>query len=223
MFLRELRKITRPHWFDILFTLKRSTGMSVGDLAKTLKMSYMGIKQHCVDLEKRGFLDTWRQPLEEGETGRPEKIYRLTPRANVFFPSFASEVTMEILNSVRDAYGANAPEKLLYTYFGKKAQHYQNHIKGETLADRATSFAIIRGREGFLCVVEHDPEAEIELHIVEYHNPLREILDKYPSAIRMEQAMIERALRCTVQRRQVEHSGLVRAIFHLCAAADDLG
>ena len=136
MFLRELRKIARPHWFDILFTIKRSMGLSVTDLAKVMKMSYMGVKQHCVDMEKRGILETWRRPKT---VGRPEKIYRLTPRANVFFPNFANTVTRDLLEGVREAYGSTAPEKLIYTYLAGRVQHYQQRIRGESLPDRAGS------------------------------------------------------------------------------------
>ncbi len=216
MFLRELRKIARPHWFDILFTIKRSTGMSVSELAKAMKMSYMGVKQHCVDLEKMGFLDTMRRPRESGTGGgRPEKVYRLSKRANVFFPNFTNEFSLDILESVREAYGGNAPEKLIYTYLANKVRYYQHHIKGDNLIERATSFAIIRNREGFLCVCEHQPEFEPAVEIVEYHNPLREIFAKYPAAQRMEITMVERSLGCTLTRQEEEFSGLTRTVLGL--------
>lgn len=213
MFLRELRKIARPHWFDILFTIKRSLGMSVSELAKTMKMSYMGVKQHCIDLEKMGFLDTWRRPKE---IGRPEVLYRLSPRANVFFPNFSNDFTLQMLDSVREAYGANAPEKLIYTYFSQKVRYYQHHIKGESLMDRATSFAIIRNREGYLCVCEQDADDRGLIQIIEYHNPMQEIFEKYPSTIRMEQTLFEHVLGCTVIKKQEDNaSGLSRTVFAL--------
>ena len=46
-------------------------------------MSYMGIKDHCLALEKDGYLDTWRRPKP---VGRPEMLYRLTDRARELFP-----------------------------------------------------------------------------------------------------------------------------------------
>ena len=216
MFLRELRKIARPHWFDILFTIKRSTGLSVSELAKAMKMSYMGVKQHCVDLEKMGFLDSWRRPKEEGSgSGRPEKEYRLCKRANVFFPSFENEFTIDILESVREAYGGNAPEKLLFTYLQNKIRYYRHHIKGDNLLERATSFAIIRNREGFLCTCEHDLKFSPPIQIIEYHNPLGEIFAKYPSGLRMEQNMIENSLGCQILRSEEEIAGLTRTVIAL--------
>ena len=215
MFLRELRKIARPHWFDILFAIKRSSGLSVTELATVMKMSYMGVKQHCDDLEKMGFLDTWRRPREEGNSGRPEKVYRLTNRANIFFPNFDNEFTTSVLAAVKDAFGGNAPGKLIISYLNNKVRYYQHHIKGSNLLERATSFAIIRNREGFLCVCENDPESAHPVHIVEYHNPLREIFEKHPAALRMELTMMEHSLGCSISRTEEQVSGLTRTVLNL--------
>ena len=51
MFSQALRDIARPTYAEILEALKRSDGMAVSELAKQLQMSYMGVKQHCVNLE----------------------------------------------------------------------------------------------------------------------------------------------------------------------------
>ena len=64
--------------------LKRTQGLCVADLAVRLGMSYMGIKGVCLDLEKRGLLDTWRSPQP---LGRPLMLYRLTERAHDLFPT----------------------------------------------------------------------------------------------------------------------------------------
>lgn len=212
MFLRELRKIARPHWFDILFTIKRSSGLSVSKLAKTMKMSYMGVKQHCDDLEKLGYLDTWRQPRKKGSSGRPEKLYRVTARANVFFPTFDNEFTSSLLVSLKEGFGGNAPEKLVFAYLSQKGIAYRDAIEGVSLQERAVSFAAIRNREGFLCICEDHPEG---IQILEYHHPLHEIFEKHPATVRMEQSMLEMALGCSVTRKAVTLSGMTCTTIHL--------
>lgn len=67
-----LREIVHAPVLEIILLLKRSTGMSVNELCREMKMSYMGVKQHCVELEKKRLLDTWRRPKP---AGRPEKVY----------------------------------------------------------------------------------------------------------------------------------------------------
>ena len=71
MFLKVMRDFSRPHWVDIVQAIKGSAGLSVAELSKILKMSYMGVKQHCVDLEKKGYLTTWRRPKK---MGRPKGV-----------------------------------------------------------------------------------------------------------------------------------------------------
>ena len=109
MFINLLKDIARPHVMEIILLLKRNSGMAVNELSAALRMSYMGVKQHCTELEKKGFLDTWRRP---GEVGRPEKLYRLTEKAAAFYPESGNELTLEILHSIQQIYGPSAPDKL---------------------------------------------------------------------------------------------------------------
>ncbi len=64
-----LSEIGRTQRLEILNTLKRTRGLSVNELVAKMKMSYMGIKQHCLTLERDGYLDTWRRPQKMGRPG----------------------------------------------------------------------------------------------------------------------------------------------------------
>jgi predicted ArsR family transcriptional regulator len=210
MFSKVLRDIAKPQWIAIISILKRSTGMSVAELAERLKMSYMGVKQHCVELQKRGYLDTWRRPKD---IGRPEKAYRLTTKINALFPQVGNALTIEILEAVEQTYGANASEKLLYNYFQKLAERYIAKVKGASASERAASLAKIRDVEGYLSSADYCREKGLQ--IVEYHSPLTEIVEKYPSACRMEEQMFEKVLKAPVTREETRASGLVRYTFRI--------
>jgi len=208
MFLKIIRDIAKPQWFDIVMLLKRSVGLSVAELAKELEMSYMGVKQHCIELEKRGYVDTWRRPKE---IGRPEKAYRLTEKANGLFPEVGADLTLEILASVKATSGSNAAEKLLFAYFQKQGQAYQAKLKGESLAERATALARLRDKEGRLSAFE--VAADEQFRIVEYHDPLRAIGAVFDTIHRMEEQMLERVLGQSVHREEEHASGLTRITF----------
>ena len=47
--LNLLREMLHSPVLDIVQRLKHSTGMTVTELCTAMKMSYMGVKQHCVD------------------------------------------------------------------------------------------------------------------------------------------------------------------------------
>ena len=125
MFFKVLRDIAKPQWFDIISRLKKSTGLSVAELSESIGMSYMGIKQHCVELNKRGYLDTWRRPKA---VGRPEKAYRLTKKADPLFIEVGAEFVLGLLRNVDKTYGASAAEKLLFGYFHEMVEEYVKKI-----------------------------------------------------------------------------------------------
>lgn len=210
MFLKILRDFSKPHWIDIVQTLKRSTGMSVSELAKILNMSYMGVKQHCIDLEKKGYLDTWRRPKP---VGRPEKLYRLTKKAAPLFPTMGVGFTVDILAAVAQVYGGTAPDKLLFNYFQQLSERYSAKVRGQSVADRAVSLAKIRDAEGYCSRCAFD--GEDGLRIIEYHSLLADVASKYPSVLRMEEQMFGRILKSNVTRLEERASGLTEIRFQI--------
>src|ERR1700741_4160734 len=133
---RLISEIGRTQRLEIINSLKRTRGMSVNELVERMKMSYMGIKQHCLTLQRDGYLDTWRRPQK---MGRPEMVYRLTRRSHDLFQADSNAFTLDLLKSVREIYGPNAPDKLLYNLFERKTRVLQETIKGETVEERAKS------------------------------------------------------------------------------------
>src|SRR5438105_9648026 len=111
---RLLAEIGRTQRLEIVNALKRSRGLSVNELVDRMRMSYMGIKQHCLTLQRDGYLDTWRRPQK---MGRPEMVYRLTRRAHDLFQADSNRFRLELLDSVHAIYGPNAPDNLLYNLF----------------------------------------------------------------------------------------------------------
>ena len=210
MFLKTIRAIARPQHFAIIDRLKRSTGLAVGDLAKAMNLSYMGVKTHCVELEKKGLLDTWRTPQA---TGRPEKVYRLTPMAASLYPDGGNELSLELLHCVQETYGSGAPDKLLFSYFAKKTAAYLKKVKGTSIAERAASLARLRDQDGHCAELRYDPAGGLQ--IVEFHCPLRVIAAAFPSVRRMEEQMFNRILHTTVEWKEERASGLTRYVFSI--------
>ena len=124
---RLLAEIGRTQRLEILNTLKRTRGLSVNQLVARMKMSYMGIKQHCLTLERDGYLDTWRRPQK---MGRPEMVYRLTRRTHALFQADSNAFTLDLLQSMEEIHGPNAPEKLLYNLFDRKTNGLRARVKG---------------------------------------------------------------------------------------------
>jgi predicted ArsR family transcriptional regulator len=210
---RLLAEIGRTQRLEILNSLKRTKGMSVNELVEKMNMSYMGIKQHCLTLQRDGYLDTWRRPQK---MGRPEMVYRLTRRSHDLFPTDSNQFTLELLKSIREIYGPNAPEKLLYNVFEKRTAVLKAKVKGDTVADRAKWLARVRDNEGYMAQFVSS-EKEGETHILECHSPIINLLDNYPIAGRLEEEMFQSVLGTPVRREETRASGLYECAFYFSA------
>ncbi len=213
---RLIAEIGKSQRLRIVYQLKRTRGMSVGELSEALGLSYMGIKQYCVELEKSGYLDTFRRPNPGHRIGRPELVYRLTTKAQELFPTASSPLTLELLRSSEVLYGPAAPEKLLFLTFQRHAQECAAAISGANLAERAAAFAQLREEEG--CMSELEKDAEGGFRIVEHHSPVADLLEAYPALVaRLEAELFSKVLGVPVRREQVTDSGLYTATFSFSA------
>jgi predicted ArsR family transcriptional regulator len=207
---RLLAEIGRTQRLEILNSLKRTKGMSVNELVEKMGMSYMGIKQHCLTLQRDGYLDTWRRPQK---MGRPEMVYRLTRRSHDLFPADSNEFTLELLRSTREIHGPNEPEKLLYNVFEKKTEAVNAKVKGETVAERAKWLARLRDGEGYMAQFIAS-EKDGGPQILECHSPILNLLERYPIIGRLEQDMFSAVIGTRVRREETRTAGLYECSFH---------
>jgi predicted ArsR family transcriptional regulator len=206
---RLIAEIGRTQRLEIINSLKRSRGMSVNELVEKMKMSYMGIKQHCLTLQRDGYLDTWRRPQR---MGRPEMVYRLTRRSHDLFQAESHQFTLDLLTSTQEIYGPNAAEKLLYNIFDKKTAALKSKAKGTGVAERAKWLARVRDGEGYMS--QFTAGAESGSRIFECHSPIMNLLDRYPIIGRFEQDMFEAVLGTRVRREMNRDSGQYECSFY---------
>jgi predicted ArsR family transcriptional regulator len=206
---RLIAEIGRTQRLEIINSLKRSRGMSVNELVEKMKMSYMGIKQHCLTLQRDGYLDTWRRPQR---MGRPEMVYRLTRRSHDLFQAESHQFTLDLLKSTQEIYGPNAAEKLLYNIFEKKTAALKSKAKGTGVAERAKWLARIRDGEGYMS--QFTDGAESGPRIFECHSPIMNLVDRYPIIGRFEQDMFEAVLGTRVRREMNRDSGQYECSFY---------
>ena len=207
---RLLSEIGRTQRLEILNSLKRTKGMSVNELVDKMKMSYMGIKQHCVTLQRDGYLDTWRRPQK---MGRPEMVYRLTRRSHDLFTVDSNQFTLELLTSIQQIHGTNAPEKLLYNLFERRTVFLKSKVKGASVADRAKWMARTRDSEGHMAQFVAGGKDE-SAHILECHSPIMNLLDCYPIIGRLEEELFQAVIGTKVRREESRSSGLYECAFY---------
>ncbi len=206
-----LRKVANSPKYQILAEIKRSQGLSVSELCERVNLSYMGVKQHCVALEKEGYLDTWRRPKG---MGRPEKAYRLTGHAQEFFPSQHTDLTSRILDSIEQVYGSAAPEKILYQIYKQETAELKQRVQGTTLEEKARWLVRFRDENGYMSEYYFDPETR-QHQIIEYNSPVQPVSDRYVLVRDLERQQFEAVVGAKVTRNEERISGLFKCIFVL--------
>jgi len=206
---RLLAQIGKTQRLTILEEIKRAgRGLPVKELARRMKMSYMGVKDLCLDLEKSGLLKTWRNPRP---LGRPELEYRLTRKAQDAFPQPDNPALLAVLQAAERLHGPELPPKLLMVLFQNKASVYRAKIRGTSPLDKAKWLARLRDREGHYAYFASEPEPIL----FEHHQPLLDVFAAFPEMDRMEEQMMTQILGCPVRRETTMLDGCFESRFRL--------
>ena len=180
----------------VLRELKRSSGLSVQELAARLSMSYMGVKQHCLNLEKQGCLTSRNQ---HRGPGRPHLIYRLSRRGQQLFIKQDNGLLISVLKQAGVLFGANAAAKLLFLSFQERAARYAEKVTLAETADRRVELlSALRDAEGCMSTPGGGG------CIVEYHCPWQDLYDAFPEAVGMEEAMVSKVLGEKIVRKVID-------------------
>jgi predicted ArsR family transcriptional regulator len=199
MLLPVFQDLIKPQWRVVLEELKRSGGMPIGDLSRALGITYMTTKFHCDDLTKAGYLIRTRLPRTT--IGRPEIFYSLAEKSDALFPQAGVDFTLDLFEEAGRMFGESAPDKLLFQYFQKRQEQWAKALEKLTSTpEKAARLAKLREKDGCASHCECEPGEPIR--IVDLHNPLQRIFERYPRAAAMEHRMLEHLLGKRVTRRE---------------------
>ena len=95
----------------IIEALKRADEATAHELAERFATTTTAVRQHLDALEQSGLVERF-----EGQThgrGRPAIHWRSTPLARELFPDRHSELTVELVDSIRSTLGDDALDRLI--------------------------------------------------------------------------------------------------------------
>lgn len=183
--------------YAVASEIKRSDGLSVGEIAERLGLSYMGIKARCLALEKSGHVTSRNQHCG---SGRPRLIYRLTAKGQRLFQQDDNGLAVSLLQEAQSLFGPPAAEKLLFRHFQKRAEEHLKQLPAKpSPEERLEAFAAQREAGGHMAKVQDGC-------LVEAHVPLAGLFKAFPAALAMEEAMVSKVLGFPVRRAE-ERSG----------------
>jgi predicted ArsR family transcriptional regulator len=152
----------------IVHLLKQEGGLDAQTLAARLELSAMAVRQHLYALQDEHLITYHEVPRP---VGRPAKLWQLTPAADRLFPEAYAELTVSLLTSVTEAFGAAGLERLLDVRTRQQIATYAEHLAGQdTLQQRVEALAAMRTDEGYMAEVQTQTDGSFLL--LEKHCPI---------------------------------------------------
>ncbi len=185
----------------ILFHLKTRGSQTAADVGARLDMTSAGARQHLLKLEAAGLVES--EDRREGR-GRPRKYWRLAPRGHERFPDRHSDLTLDLLRSVRDVFGERGLDKLIEHRERASIGDYRKLVaERRSLHQKLIALAEIRSREGYMASVAKDAQGRFLL--VENHCPICAAAATCQGLCRSELAIFRAVLGTDVTVERIDH------------------
>jgi predicted ArsR family transcriptional regulator len=185
----------------ILFHLKTGGSQTAADVASRFDMTAAGARQHLCKLETAGLVENEDQ--RQGR-GRPRKYWRLAQRGHDRFPDRHSDLTLDLLRSMRDVFGDRGLEKLIEHRERASIVDYRKLVgERRSLHQKLAALAEIRSREGYMASVAEDTRGSFLL--IENHCPICAAAAACQGLCRSELAIFRAVLGADVSVERIDH------------------
>ncbi|MGL5795409.1 MAG: helix-turn-helix transcriptional regulator [Waterburya sp.] len=152
----------------IVNLLKQEGAMDSQQLSDRLGVSAMAVRQHLYALQDEQIV-TYKE--EARAMGRPAKLWHLTPAADRLFPDGYAELTLSLIDSIKEAFGDDGLERLLEIKTRHQIDNYEKDISNrKSLKQKLETLANIRTDEGYMAEVEFLDDGSFLL--IENHCPI---------------------------------------------------
>jgi predicted ArsR family transcriptional regulator len=148
--------------------LKTEGPIDSAQLAARLDLTAMAVRQHLYALQREGLVAAEERPVP---IGRPAKFWRLTREADHLFPEAYAELSVALIDSVKDAFGEEGLQRVLTSRCARQRTDYARQIKpADPLARKLRNLAKLRTEEGYMAEIKKEDDGSFLL--VENHCPI---------------------------------------------------
>ena len=148
--------------------LKTEGPIDSAQLSERLGLTAMAVRQHLYALQREGLVTAEERPVP---IGRPAKFWRLTREADHLFPEAYAELSVALIDSVKDAFGDKGLDRVLTSRCARQKTDYAKRIRsGDSLAKKLQELAKVRTEEGYMAEIKKAGDGSYLL--VENHCPI---------------------------------------------------
>lgn len=195
----------------ILFFLKTRGPQTAKTLSEHFGMTTMGIRQHVLQLEQSELLNSFDR---NEKVGRPSRYWQLTDKANQQFPDRHNDLTLSLIDNVRDVFGETGLDKLIDQREKLTLAHYQASLKPyRSLLGKLNKLVEIRSSEGYMAELGRDDEGNWLL--IENHCPICAAANQCQSFCRSELNIFASCLQAEVTRQEYILDGGRRCCYRI--------
>jgi len=185
----------------ILELLKWHGPQDARTLAARLAITAMAIRQHLYSLADDRLVTSDEEPRP---MGRPAKLWRLTPAADELFPNAHAELTVSLIQSMRETFGERGVDRLIAARSRSQIAAYRAEVgDGGSLRERLLALARLRSREGYMAEVEEEPGGTLLL--IENHCPICAAARTCTNLCAGELRVFQQVLGAGVQVERIDH------------------
>jgi predicted ArsR family transcriptional regulator len=185
----------------ILFQLKTRGPQTAAEVGSRFGMTSAGARQHLLKLERAGLVEP---ESRRQARGRPRKYWRLTAQGHGRFPDRHSDLTLELLHSMREVFGENGLERLIENRRRASLANYRKAVEaGRSLRQRLTALAQVRSREGYMASIVELSKGKFLL--VEDHCPICAAAAACQGLCRSELAIFRSVLGPGISIERIDH------------------
>jgi predicted ArsR family transcriptional regulator len=148
--------------------LKTEGPLDSAKLAERVGLTAMAVRQHLYALQREGLVSAEERPVP---IGRPAKFWRLTRDADRLFPEAYAELSVALIDSVKDAFGDEGLERVLTSRCARQRMDYGKRIRpNDSLKRKLQELAKVRTEEGYMAEVKAEGQGSYLL--IENHCPI---------------------------------------------------
>jgi predicted ArsR family transcriptional regulator len=204
----------------VLERLKRVDAATVPELAASLGLTEAAVRQHLEALERHGFVT--RRGRAASTRGRPPAEWSLTPLAAELFPDRHEDLTLELVDAIREAVGEAGLDAVVAAREARQLAAYREVIPAPGAAPlrrRVAALARRRSVEGYMAEVRPDGDAVL---LVEHHCPVCSAAAACTGLCRGELDLFRTVLGDDVEVERTQHllAGDARCVYRVRDAAD---
>jgi predicted ArsR family transcriptional regulator len=199
----------------ILDRLKRADTLTAPEVAADFDLTDTAVRQHLEALEQAGLVERTSAPPQG--RGRPPVHWKLTPLANDLFPDRHADLTVELIEAIRETVGDEGLDDIVARRSARQLAAYRKALPDPSRTSvkvRVRRLAELRSAEGYLA--EAVPDGP-DMLLLEHHCPICDAASACQGLCRAELDLFRQTLGDDVEVTRAQHllSGDLRCAYRV--------